>query len=391
MKVKYVAVLPVLVIAVVLAIPAVFGNDPLSLRRSSADPTPHDTSATTARASSVSPSASADPFAVQTVTHPWSPGQIQTGIQVYWPLSRTDTVADLWGKAQRDVDYAVGLGANSIALTFPFATRGRDADSVSASAQTPIPTDVAIFLREAAKAKLRVTLRPVLDEATLDPPKGWRGSIAPSSLSRWFASYQAFLDPYAAVAQQYGAATFVIGTEFNSLEGDPRWPGLIKHVAKRYQGQIAYDANWDNYLADPTIKVPAPQLGVDAYFHVAVPDGATASQIARGWSAAIDQRTTGSLSDLVFSEVGIMDQNGAFDQPGDFYATNPYNEAMQPTWYAGVCQVAKQRALGGIYFWDITFDDDPARPAPSSESDLDFAGRPSSEAAIRTCFTTTLR
>jgi hypothetical protein len=398
MKVKYIALLPVLVLAAVLAIPVFFGNTPISLHSSAAaHPAARAAARSVPAASSTrastrpAPTASPDPYAVQTVAHPWTAGQTQTGIQVYWSLSQTDTVADLWGKARRAVDYAVSLDANSVCITFPFSTPGRYASTVGAYADTPSPADIGIFLQEAAKAKLRVTVRPLLDESTLGPPTGWRGNIVPGSLTDWFASYQSFLDPYAAVAQQYGAATFVVGTELNSLEGDPRWPGLIAQVGTIFHGQVGYDANYDDFLADPTIKVPAAQLGVDAYFHVDVPDDATAEQITQGWNDQLDQKTTGPLNDIIFSEVGIMDEDGAFDQPGDFYSTNAFNPDMQPVWYAGVCQVVKQRDVAGIYFWDITFDDNPAQPPLADQSPLDFASRPSSEAAIRTCFGSTLQ
>jgi len=121
-----------------------------------------------------------------------------------------------------------------------------------------------------------------------------------------------------------------------------------------------------------------------------VPDSATSAQITDGWNSQLDQKTTGTLNNVIFSEVGIIDQDGAFDQPGDFYATNPLNNGMQPTWYTGVCQVVKQRQVAGIYFWDFNFDDNPAKGVSPGQSDLDFAGRPSSETAIRTCFATTL-
>ncbi len=152
-------------------------------------------------------------------------------------------------------------------------------------------------------------------------------------------------------------------------------------MGRIFHGQIGYDANYDDYLADPTIAVPAQVLGVDAYFHVDVSDDASPQAITEGWEQALDQKSASSLQSLVLSEVGIIDQDGAFDQPGDFYATDPFNPGMQPTWYTGVCQVVKDRHIAGIYFWDISLDDNPAQPAPSTESDLDFAGRPDSEAA----------
>jgi hypothetical protein len=379
------SILPVVVICAVIAVPLTLGNDPLRWDQHPA-----------AHASAVPPPRPADPvpapaepkpvaYPVSRAADPWKPGMPQFGIQIYWERSPTDPTSYVWGKAERAVDYAVRLNSNAITISFPFYTPGIDASRVGAHAATPTPADIGILIHEAVAAKLRVTVRPILDEASLDPPKGWRGNITPDSLSSWFASYQRFLEPYAKVAQQQKAATFVVGTELNSLEGDPRWPSLISGIAKDFSGEIGYDANWDNYLAKP-IAVPVSQLGVDAYFPVRVPDGASVADLEAGWNTWLDQKSTGPLSDIIFSEVGIGAEDDVYGSPGDFYVHNDFNAQTQPTWYTAVCQVARQRQVGGIYFWDFDFDTDPSKPAAADQAPLEFSGHPLSEQAIRSCF-----
>ena len=54
---------------------------------------------------------------VQTVSHPWHPGMRQLGIQVYWTANPNDSSdAVVRAKAQRIIDYAIGLHANSQAV-----------------------------------------------------------------------------------------------------------------------------------------------------------------------------------------------------------------------------------------------------------------------------------
>jgi hypothetical protein len=44
--------------------------------------------------------------------------------------------------------------------------------------------------------------------------------------------------------------------------------------------------------------------------------------------------------------------------------------------------------MQGVYWWSIWFDDDPNTPPDDKHaSRLDFAGRPLTEKAIKSCFT----
>ena len=212
-------------------------------------------------------------------------------------------------------------------------------------------------------------------------------ALAKNSGNKRFAldSYRRLLLPYAKVAQKYGAATFTVGTELDSMEGDPHWAGLIAAVGRVFGGQISYDINWSDYITTPQVDVPVGSFGVDAYFPVDAPDSAPVSELVAGWDAWLDHKTTGPLRSLVFSEVAIGAEDGAYESPGNFYVSNPYNPNVQANWYTAICTVTRQRQMAGMYVWSLDFNAVPDHP-PRSESPLDFLGRPLSEQALRACF-----
>jgi hypothetical protein len=384
-----VALIPLAIIALVVALPLVFGAYPVKLGLiqlshgtvSSGGQARVGAEARAARRRRADPA----PYPVRTTARPWLPGMTQWGIQVYWQSTASDPPDYTWGKAQRIVDYIAGLDANSLCVSFPFYTPDITASTVGAQPTTPSPARVAILLQEARRAGLRVTVRPILDEASLNPPEGWRGAIEPADRGEWFASYQRLLLPYAKVAQQYGAATFVVGTELDSMEGDPHWAGLIAAVARVFHGQISYDVNWSDYISTAQVQVPVRSFGVDAYFPVDAPDSAPVSELVAGWDSWLDRKTTGPLRSLVLSEVAIGAEDGVYDSPGNFYVNNTPNPRVQANWYTAVCAVTRQRHMAGMYVWSLDFNANPARP-PAEESPLDFLGRPLSERALRACF-----
>jgi hypothetical protein len=323
------------------------------------------------------------------VSHPWRPGDVQLGIDVYWVANTRDSAAVVRAKARRIINYAVSLGANSINVTFPFYTYGLTSDVLYASRQTtPSPQHIRLLLAAAAASHIRVTLRPILNESALmaDDVNGWRGDIEPANRTAWFASYQRLLLPYARAAAAGHAATFVIGTEFETLEHAPQWRGLIRAVASAYHGQILYDGNFTNYTKHISMP-PAPALGFDAYPRFKLPERATVAQVAADWEKWMKLRPLAARRHYVFVEVGITAVSGAYKDPGDWTDTvhDPLNPAIQSTWYKGACQAVTAERLGGIYWWEVNFDANPARPSSESSDRLTFLGRPA-QTVIRQCF-----
>jgi hypothetical protein len=326
---------------------------------------------------------------VRQVPHPWHAGMPQLGIDVHWLGNARDSDLVVRNKAERIIDYAISLHANSIALTFPFFTYGIASDTLYADkVTTPSPKHIAIFLSVAEESHIRVTIRPLLDEQSLvaQNPIAWRGSIAPASTSAWFASYQQLLLPYAKAADSGHAATFVIGTELNSLEGAPEWPALVNSISSVYHGQLTYDENFDSFANHDT-NLPLSEFGVDAYPRFQLPDTATVDELTQAWENWLSSHSSDVLHKAVLSEVGITATPGAYTSPGNWLGTTHATivPAIQANWYTAVCKTFSADKLAGLYWWEVSFDADPTRPAPFLTDRLTFLDRPAQH-EVSSCF-----
>jgi hypothetical protein len=323
------------------------------------------------------------------VVHPWRPGIPQLGVNVSWTGNSVDSGVVVAAKARRIVNYVLGLDANSVALTIPFYTYGITSDTLYPDkVMTPSPAHVALFLKAATESHLRVTVRLVLNENRLiaQNPIAWRGSIQPASMSAWFASYQRLLLPYARVAQSGGAASFVVGTELDSLEGAPEWPALVSAIRSVYHGEVMYDENFTSFAAHDT-NLPVSAFGVDAYPRFQLPDSASVAQLTSAWLVWLNSHSTSVLHRAVLSEVGITATSGAYQVPGDWVDTahKPIIPQIQDTWYKAVCNAVTADKLGGVYWWEVSFDADPVHPAIFLTDRLTFLDRPAQH-EIKSCF-----
>jgi hypothetical protein len=331
-------------------------------------------------------STSAEPQVVQ-VRQPWQPGMRQHGIAIYWENTNNDTDQIVRAKAQKILDHVVALGANSVSISFSFVMDSAYANAVRMDDPiTPSPGRLEIVLDEANRRGLRTTVRPMLSERNLtkDDPNMWRGSIRPESRTKWFASYRDMLVEYAKVAEASKAATFVVGTELNSLESDTAgWRTVATGVTAVYKGEIDYSANYDRLRKSG--PAPGITLSVDAYPPLQVGDSASVSRLVAGWNKWLDDnRGKGPIPDLVLAEVAIGARSGAYKEPWSPHTNGSIKPEIQERWFDTACQVMRERDLGGIYFWMINLDADP-KAEPSSKSPMDFLGRPG-EQNITRCF-----
>lgn len=380
------AVLPVTVISFVVAVPFVAGDHPLRWESDSILPSLVLNGDDTAKPEAASgddgttaPGTSAPATTdIAKVDKEWKEGMPQWGVQLYWEDNPEHSLEYVEKQARLQANYLVGLHANSVSVSFPFYTGDLESTKISRGDKTPTPEHLAGVLQIFHEAGLRTTVRPIMDEKSLDIENGgWRGKIDPADTDAWFSSYEEFLTPYLKAADSEQAATFVIGTELNSMEGNAGWDSLVASAEKTFSGEVAYDANWDNYVSG-RINMPVSHLGIDAYFPIKVADTASVDTLVDGWNDWLDKKATGPLPNITIAESGIGAMNGAYHAPGDFYTKRAVNPTVQANWYEAVCQVVQERQMSGVYWWSIYFDDDPnTKPDDKIASRLDFAGRPS--------------
>ena len=217
-------------------------------------------------------------------------------------------------------------------------------------------------------------------------PIAWRGMIEPSSTAGWFRSYLKLLMPYARVAQAGHAASFVIGTELDSLEPSPDWPSIVSSIRSVYQGQLLYAENF-NEFAEHDRVLPLTTFSIDAYPRFDLPDSASVSRLTRAWDHWLGTYGRTVLRKVVLEEVGIDAVAGSFPDPGAWATTTsaPIDQAVQTKWYEAVCHAVSNKNLAGVYWWEVNFDAEPSNTGPWQGDRLTFLGRPAQN-VIKNCF-----
>jgi hypothetical protein len=297
--------------------------------------------------------------------------QLGAGIDLYTYPNQN------WPQASAaDVAYLKALHANSVMVSFPFYVSGRKSSTVFTKPATPTPADLAEFAQVAMKAGLYVTLRPLMDQASIGESRaGW----APPRLRAWFASYQKFLLPYAAMAQQARIPALWVGAEFSQFQRVKNWTGLDQALRKVYKGTLFYANNGTGLRRGGGGRV---QLSADAYPDFQVPYTASLARLLRGWKN-IDRSLP---HHNLLSEVGIAGVRGAYRKPWEHHWPKPVMDStVQVRWFTAACDAALDNHLAGIYFWAIGFGADELQQALGPNNQAAWEKGPG-EQAIAACF-----
>ena len=217
-------------------------------------------------------------------------------------------------------------GLNTVTLYVWWEADSPTGSSVHPYSDTVSDTSLVTEMTTAEAAGLQVMLVPVFYCTGCEG--GDRSVIHPANVDAFFASYGAFVDHYAALAQANGATTFFVGSELSSLERANQWGPLIRGVRQVFHGRIGYEENWD-VLGNANFLGAVDLIGVSAYFPL---DGAASPSLAqlladwhgstmpgwqgRNWVAAVAWLAGRFGKHVVFGEVGYMS--------GDYAASHPY-------------------------------------------------------------------
>ena len=320
----------------------------------------------------------------------------QYGVNVY--VTDNCEPAAVWqANATNEMRGIKSLGANSVAIAFPFYTTGLEANSVFTTnqchgptatpyAQSPSPARVAVLVRAAQAEGLQVLLRPSLNESNLDGQ--WRGDILPADRPAWFASYNQMMKPYLEMAQSNNVARFTISLELESLTKTDQWPATIAFARKLYTGQLVFATSWRGSLPHGRGEVHKyTSVAIDTY--PGVPTATPASSVAQllsGWNAYLAAKPFGTADrNVTIDEAGIVAADGAYRTPW-IYVDGTFDQTIQANWFKAACEFTRDHKLGGIYFWGpqftYKFGTLTTQPDPAQTSEL----QPAAQAAIRACF-----
>ena len=324
------------------------------------------------------------------------PLQVKGICLAYYAQITPVSSATLQQQANATTAYIQNLGANYVQLSIPVYTQSISSNSVytgnaptNPDQRTPTVSETSMLITTLQAAGISVDLRPVINEANLPSPL-WRGQLAPTNRSAWFASYQSTIAPYVRLAQKDHVAQFTLSTELMSLNADPHWNSVVAWTTAHFSGQLVWNPSLNGYLDGFTH--PGTSTQIDFYPDVVVPDTATVSQLVAGWQSvysslgsSIAQLRPALASTTTIGEAGILAQDGTYPTPWEHTATGAFNQKIQANWLTAACQFAKRNGMQGIFFHSMYFPGPPpstSTPTPNDPTSF----QPLAIQAIQTCF-----
>lgn len=175
--------------------------------------------------------------------------------------------------------------------------------------------------------------------------------------AKWFASYQAFLTHYAALAQYAGCEMFCLGCEMLGTERKEKyWRQTINLVREVYHGPLVYNTNHGKEEAAKWYDA-LDFVGTSAYYPVESGPGGSLAEMQENW-----RRIAGNLRDLsrrlgkkiLFMEIGCRSALGCAQMPWDFvHKEFPVNQEEQARFYESCLSVLSgEEWFEGVFWWD---------------------------------------
>ena len=283
-------------------------------------------------------------------------GDFQSGVNVMLRPEHYASLEELDWKVDALLDRLQSLHVTAVSINWLIHTEGVRSSLVESGEKTP-DTEAIVMLAESAKARgFTVSFRPIIDEASIirDGKYEWRGTIRPRNIEAWFASYSAYLLQYAVLAEEYDLDFVVIGTELTSMEQYPQqWTTLIKEVRKVYRGALTYSSN--QLISETMPWHELDMIAVDAFLELSVPKDATVAELEGAWQQWKDPllKTAAGLNrPLIFTEIGVTSQAGAFRRSWIWDHNTAVSLEAQRRYYEASCRVWKPE-LAGMYWWMI--------------------------------------
>jgi hypothetical protein len=290
-------------------------------------------------------------------------------------------------KADRLLGRLARLGITHVSLTVPIFTDGVRASEVHIDPDlTPDRQRIEAFAELAHRRGMSTGLNPLLDEESLAITNNWRGSLEPTDPEAWFRSYADLAAWFADVARRGRFQTYNIGTEFESLDEDPRWQSVLASVRSRFQGTVSY-AMAGSRVSDPDpplVAANVDQVGINAWYEASLADSSKGKDLRTAyapWRAMIRRFAATLKAPIVFTEAGSPSQAGAYRLPTRVTPGVPADGSAQRATYGAICDLAHRVNSRGVLWWATTLDP-PARP--EEDTGFDPLGKPA-QRVVRRC------
>ena len=189
----------------------------------------------------------------------------------------------------------------------------------------------------------------------------WRSNIkmkTEADWDLWFQQYEAFILPYAELAEELDIELFCVGTELHTpvIEKPEKWRALIQKVKQVYSGKLTYAANWSDEVEHVDFWDELDFIGVQAYFPVASRRNPSLEHMEAGWEKHIDylqNQSNAFNKPVLFTEIGYKSTSNAGIKPWEWNSLSNrfyrriskrtqalayqafFNTVWQEPWFAG--------------------------------------------------------
>ncbi|HUS15586.1 MAG TPA: hypothetical protein VM536_11295 [Chloroflexia bacterium] len=266
-------------------------------------------------------------------------------------------------------------GANALTLVVTGYQDGLGATQITfGQPRTPSDADLLHVIARAHSLGMTVMLKPHVD---LADASHWRGEIGArfsgeAAWQAWFASYQNFINHYAAVAQQGGADYLCIGTELmGTTTREAQWRTVVAGVRAQYKGPLTYAANWGGEETGIRWWDALDYIGVDAYYPLTGKRDPSVEELKQAWVNRGYVNLLEGLSrtfgkPIMFTEIGYGSVSGANMAPATTDSGSLDMQEQANAYEAALATFWGKPWMAGIYWWDWSVDPNKGGSGDSS-------------------------
>jgi len=313
----------------------------------------------------------------------------------FWQISTSEAIPTILGEFQKGIDYAAwwqgqystpsadqslinlkATGARWLGLVVTGYQETITSTVITYTLpRTPTDSDLVHVITQTHSLGMKVMLKPHLD--LNNDPAHWRGQIGNTFTSEaewqtWFASYRAFINHYAALAQANGVEEFVVGTELVGTSGrEADWRRVISETRGIFVGPITYASNHSGEETSIQWWDAVDYIGVDAYYPLTNKNDPTLGELKAAWASP--RLTLENLSrqynrPIILTEIGYRSVDGANQRPWEWQSGGTIDLKEQADCYRAVLEIFWGKPwLRGIYWWYWSTD-----PNQGGPGDMDY-------------------